>query len=161
MPTKGLFTSDHLPSIAGINANNMIGLAISPFEEDLSFFQRLFDDAGWKLLTARTRRQAVAELSRSRIAVVICECHLIDGNWKDVLSRLASILNPPRLIVVSRRSDDELWTEVLNMGGFDLLMAPLQEMEVARAVGSALVDWMEEQRHGQVRWQPSRHVRTT
>ena len=75
-----------------------------------------------------------------------------------MLSQFASILNPPRLIVVSRRSDDELWTEVLNMGGFDLLMAPLQEMEIARAVGSALGDWIEEQRHGPVRWQLSRHV---
>jgi DNA-binding response OmpR family regulator len=161
MPTKGLFISDHLPSIAGINSNDVIGLAISPLEEDLSFFQGIFDDAGWKLLTARTRRQAVVELNRSGIAVVICERHLIDGNWKDVLSRLVSILNPPRLIVVSRRSDDELRTEVLNMGGFDLLVAPLQEMEVAHAVGSALVDWIEEQGHGQVRWQPSRQVRTT
>jgi hypothetical protein len=118
MPAKGLFTSDHLP-FAVIDSQAVIGLAISPFEEDLSFFQHMFDDAGWKLHTARTRRQAVADLSHGPIAVVICERHLIDGNWKDVLSRLASILNPPRLIVVSHRSDDGLWTEVLNMGGFD------------------------------------------
>jgi hypothetical protein len=82
------------------------------------------------------------------------------SNWKDVLSRLASILNPPRLIVVSHRSDDELWTEVLNMGGFDLLRAPLHEMEAVHAVGWAVLDWMAQQRQGQVRWQP-RHVATT
>ena len=159
MPAKGLFTSDHLPS-AVIDSQAVIGLAISPFEEDLSFFQHMFDDAGWKLLTAHTRRQAVADLSHGPIAVVICERHLIDGNWKDVLSRLASILNPPRLIVVSHRSDEGLGTEVLNMGGFDLLRAPLHEMEVVHAVGSAVLDWMEQQRQGQVRWQP-RHVATT
>jgi DNA-binding response OmpR family regulator len=160
MPAKGLFTGEHLPSIAVIDSQAVIGLAISPFEEDLSFFQHMFDDAGWKLLTARTRRQAAADLSHGPIAVVVCERHLIDGNWKDVLSRLASILNPPRLIVVSHRSDDGLWTEVLNMGGFDLLSAPLQEVEVVHAVGSAVFDWMEEQRQGQVRWQP-RHVALT
>src|SRR5216683_6104394 len=124
MPAKGLFATDHLPSIAVIDSQAVVGLAISPFEEDLSFFQHMFDDAGWKLLSARTRREAVAELSHGAIAVVVCERHLIDGNWKDVLSRLASISNPPRLIVVSHRSDDGLWTEVLNMGGFDLLRAP-------------------------------------
>jgi len=160
MPAKGLFTSDHLPSIAGIDSQAVIGLAISPFEEDLSFFRHMFDDAGWKLLSARTRREAVAELSHGAIAVVVCEHHLIDGNWKDVLSHLASILNPPRLIVVSHRSDDELRTEVLNMGGFDLLSAPLQEVEVVHAVGLAVFDWMEEQRQGQVRWQP-RHLALT
>ena len=158
MPAKGLFTSDHLPSLV-IDSQAVIGLAISSFEEDLSFFQHMFDDAGCKLRTAHTRRQAVAELSHGPIAVVICERHLIDGNWKDVLSHVVSILNPPRLIVVSHRSDDDLWTEVLNMGGFDLLTAPLQEVEVVHAVGSAVLDWMEERRQGQVRWLP-RHAAT-
>ncbi len=160
MPAKGLFATDHLPSIAVIDSQAVVGLAISPFEEDLSFFQHMFDDAGWKLLSARTRREAVAELSHGAIAVVVCERHLIDGNWKDVLSRLASISNPPRLIVVSHRSDDGLWTEVLNMGGFDLLSVPLQEVEVVHAVGLAVFDWMEEKRLGQVRWQP-RHIALT
>jgi len=160
MPAKGLFATDHLASIAVIDSQAVVGLAISPFEEDLSFFQHMFDDAGWKLLSARTRREAVAELSHGAIAVVVCERHLIDGNWKDVLSRLASISNPPRLIVVSHRSDDGLWTEVLNMGGFDLLSVPLQEVEVVHAVGLAVFDWMEEKRLGQVRWQP-RHIALT
>ena len=160
MPAKGLFATDHLPSIAVIDSQAVVGLAVSPFEEDLSFFQHMFDDAGWKLLSARTRREAVAELSHGAIAVVVCERHLIDGNWKDVLSRLASISNPPRLNVVSHRSDDGLWTEVLNMGGFDLLCVPLQEVEVVHAVGLAVFDWMEEKRLGQVRWQP-RHIALT
>jgi DNA-binding response OmpR family regulator len=160
MPAKGLFATDHLPTIAAIDSQAVVGLAISPFEEDLSFFQHMFDDAGWKLLSARTRREAVAELSHGAIAVVVCERHLIDGNWKDVLSRLASISNPPRLIVVSHRSDDGLWTEVLNMGGFDLLSAPLQEVEVVHAVGLAVFDWMEEKRLEHVRWQP-RHIALT
>ena len=83
--------------------------------------------------------------------MVICERHLIDGNWKDVLSGLAPILNAPRMIVVSRLADNELWTEVLNMGGFDLLPAPLREVEVGYAVGAAWLDWMEERRHQQER----------
>ena len=153
MPTRELFTSANVPSLSVIDFNSVVGLAISPFEEDLLLFQRMFDDAGWELLTAHTRRQAMAELSRSGIAVVICERHLIDGNWKDVLSRLAPILNPPRLVVVARRSDPELWTEVLNMGGFDLLSAPLHEVEVAYTVGSAALDWIEAEQHD-VRRQP-------
>src|SRR6266852_3222460 len=143
MPTTGVFAGDHKRSLMGIDSHAVIGLAISPFAEDLLFFQNMFNYAGWKLLKARTRRQAGTELSREPIAVVICERHLIDGNWKDVLSRLAPILNPPRLIVVARRSDNVLWMEVLNMGGFDLLSAPLREVEVAHAVGSAVLDWME------------------
>jgi len=105
MPTKGSLTHDHLPSTPEIESQAVIGLAISPFEKDLTFLKRMFTSAGRKLLTANTRPQAMAELRRERIAVVLCERDLIDGNWKDILSLLASILNPPRLIVVSRRPD--------------------------------------------------------
>ena len=143
MPTKGSFTHDHLPSTPEIESQAVIGLAISPFEKDLTFLKRMFTSAGRKLLTANTRTQAMAELRRERIAVALCQRDLIDGNWKDILSLLASILNPPRLIVVSRRSDDELWIEVLNMGGFDVLHAPLKEAEVVYVVGTAVRDWME------------------
>ena len=145
MPTKDFSNDDYPPSTTEVDFQSIIGLAISPFEEDLSFLQRMFQDAGWKLLTAHKMAQAMEELSRERVAVVICERNLIDGNWKDVLSDLAAIWNPPRLIVVSRLADDELWIEVLNMGGFDLLSAPFREVEVAHAVGSAVLDWAEQQ----------------
>ena len=157
MPTKVIFTSGHLTSPTLIDPNPVIGLAISPFDEDLAFLQNIFDDAGWMLFTAHTCREAKAELKRDRMAVIICQCHLIDGNWKDVLSALAPILNPPRLIVVSRLADDELWTEVLDMGGFDLLAAPLREVEVAYSVGAAALDWMEAQKQIAVRWPVPSH----
>ena len=150
MPTKGFFAHDRLTSTEN-DHEAVIGLAISPFDEDLSFLQGMFQDAGWKLLTAHTKRQAMAELNREQITVVICERHLIDGNWKDVLSLLAAILNPPRLVVVSRLADAALWIEVLSMGGFDLISAPLREVEVIHAVGSAVLDWMEAQRQIQFR----------
>jgi DNA-binding response OmpR family regulator len=147
MLTKGIFTRPHLTSLTTIDPNPVIGLAVSPVDENLAFLQRIFDDSGWRLFTARTCREAKAELQRDRLAVIVCESHLIDGNWRDVLSALAPLLNPPRLIVVSRLADSELLTEILNMGGFDLLPAPLREVEVGYAVGSAWLDWMEERKH--------------
>ena len=147
MPTRDIFTRRHSTPLTVIDPNSLLGLAISPFEENLAFLQRLFNDAGWTLFTARTCREAKVELKRDGLAVVICERHLIDGNWRHVLSGLAPILNPPRLIVVSRLTDDELWTEVLNMGGFDLLPIPLREVEVGYSVGSAWLDWREQGRH--------------
>jgi DNA-binding response OmpR family regulator len=151
MPTKGNFTHNHLLSTVEIESQTVLGLAISQFAEDLTFLQRMFNDADRKLLTANTRTEAVAQLRHERIAVILCERDLIDGNWKDILSLLAPILNPPRLIVMSRRADHELWIEVLDMGGFDLLPAPLKEAEVVYAVGSAVLDWMEAQQRIQFR----------
>ena len=120
-------------------------LAIGPSAEDLSFLKRKFKEAHWKLYTASTYREALAELSRKRVAVVLCECQLPDGNWKDVLSRLAPMLDPPRLIVFSRNSNDGLWAEALNMGAFDLLATPFREAELVFTIGSAWLDWKGEQ----------------
>jgi DNA-binding NtrC family response regulator len=142
-------SSNPATRIQAIDANAVIGLAISQFDQDLSFLQRMFDDASGKLYTACTYREAMVELSRERVRVVLCERQLPDGSWKDVLGRLAPILDRPRLIVISRCADEGLWTEVLNMGGFDLLATPLQEVEVAYTVGSACADWIDErQRNG-------------
>jgi hypothetical protein len=45
---------------------------------------------------------------------------------RDVLSRLAPTLEPPRVIVVSHHADERLWAEVLSLGGFDLLATPFR-----------------------------------
>src|ERR1700737_3796150 len=119
-------------------------LAISSNEADLGFLRNMFDDSNWKLFTAQTYKEAMAQLSLERMPIVLCEGQLPDGNWKDVLSQLAPILNRPRLIVISRCADEKLWAEVLNMGGFDLLVTPFREEEVGFAIGSAWLDWKNE-----------------
>jgi len=126
-------------------------LAISPSVEDLSFLESKFKEAHWRLYTAGTYREALAELSKKRVPMVFSECQLPDGNWKDVLSRLAAMHERPRLIVFSRNVDDRLWAEVLNLGGFDLLEAPFREAELVFAIGSAWLDWKSEQEYRQSR----------
>jgi DNA-binding response OmpR family regulator len=121
--------------------NTVSSLAISPFREDLLFLEQKFQDADWKLCVAHTYREALIELGHVRVPIVICECQLPDGNWKDVLSRLAPMLDRPRLIVVSRHADERLWSEVLNQGAFDLLATPFREAELAFVIGSAWLDW--------------------
>lgn len=121
------------------------GLAISPSVEDLLFLESRFREAHWKLSMTATYREALAELGKKRLPVVLSECELPDGNWKDVLSRLARMRERPRLIVFSRHADDRLWAEVLNLGGFDLLATPFHEAELVFTVGSAWLNWKGEQ----------------
>jgi DNA-binding response OmpR family regulator len=120
-------------------------LAIGPSEEDLSFLTYRFKEAEWTLYTAHTYREALAELNWNRVPVVLCECPLPDGNWKDVLSQLAPMPDRPRLIVFSRHADEGLWAEVLNLGGFDLLATPFRDAELVFTIGSAWLDWKKEQ----------------
>jgi DNA-binding response OmpR family regulator len=134
-----------------LGPNTVSSLAISPFTEDLAFLEQKFQEADWKLYVARTYREALIQLSRVRVPIVLCECQLPDGNWKDVQSQLAPMLDRPRLIVVSRHADERLWTEVLNQGAFDLLATPFREAELVFAIGWAWLDWTGEQERHQSR----------
>ena len=127
-----------------IEASGVVSLAISQNERDLAFLQYMFDDANWTLYKARTYRAAMFQLSRNQVHVIICECQLPDGNWQDVLSHLAPWADRPRLIVISNHADERLWSEVLAMGGLDVLATPLKETELAYVIGSAWLDWKDE-----------------
>jgi DNA-binding response OmpR family regulator len=122
-------------------------LAISTSAEDLAFLKSRFKEANWKLHVASTYQEGLAELSRIRVPLILSECQLPDGNWKDLLSQLALVLERPRLIVFSRHADERLWAEVLNWGAFDLLATPFREDELAFTIGSAWLDWKDEQEH--------------
>jgi DNA-binding response OmpR family regulator len=101
----------------------------------------MFDDTNWKLSIARSFKEGMAQLDHEQIPIVICEAQLPDGSWKDVLSRLAHILEPPRLVVASHYAGERLWSEVLNLGGFDLLATPFREVAVGYSIDSAWFDW--------------------
>jgi DNA-binding response OmpR family regulator len=86
---------------------------------------------------AAGRRAGIHLMRRIRPWVAICDQTLDDGDWRDVLSDLQNEKEPPPLIVSSRAADDRLWAEVLNLGGYDLLVKPFIAAEVCRVVGMA------------------------
>jgi DNA-binding NtrC family response regulator len=45
------------------------------------------------------------------------------------------------LIVTDRLADERLWAEVLNLGGYDLLLKPFDPEELLRVVSSAWASW--------------------
>jgi hypothetical protein len=117
-------------------------LAILPDPGDQGSMRRIFDHSKWELRFARTLHEAQAALQDLRIGVVVCESCLADGRcWKDLLSHTAAMAPPPPLIVTDRLADDSLWAEVLNLGGYDLLMKPFDEGEVRRVVTLAWHCW--------------------
>jgi len=86
---------------------------------------------------AAGRRDAVSMARHIQPWVVICDQILADGDWRDLLMDLQAESEAPPLIVSSRIADDRLWAEVLNLGGYDLLMKPFLAAEVSRVVRMA------------------------
>src|ERR1019366_5630556 len=116
-------------------------LLISPFDEDHQHLRDILKHSNWQQHGSRTQREAFDFLRENVAPVIICESELPDGNWQDVLSRLALMRCPPLLVVTSRMADDHLWSEVLNMGAYNVLAKPLIMKEVFHVVGLAWMSW--------------------
>lgn len=108
-------------------------LIVSPDDQDHSSLRHILK-RHYQLHNASGRQDAVSFVRRYRPKVVICEQVLADGSWRDLLVDLQAEQDPPQLIVSSRVADNRLWAEVLNLGGYDLLMKPFSAPEVSHVV---------------------------
>lgn len=116
---------------------NITLLAICPNKEDRQSLKDILGRDRWTIQGAPTLREATTLLHRGP-SLILCEKDLPDGTWKDVFREARGLDNPPTFVVVSRLPDERLWAEVLNLGGFDVLLKPFEGTEVRRVMGMAL-----------------------
>ena len=116
-------------------------LLVSPFDEDHQHLSGILKHSNWQQFAARTQEECLNFLHENVTPVVICESDLPDGDWKEMLAHLNCMPCPPVLVVTSRMADDRLWSEVLNLGGYNVLAKPLNTTEVFHVVGVAWLAW--------------------
>lgn len=116
-------------------------LSIGPFDGDQRHLAEILRQANWRQHHVRTLAEALAFLKENPAPVAICEAELPDGTWKDVLAELGRMEYPPMLIVTSRLADEILWSEVLHLGGYNVLAQPIDKKEVVHVVGLAAHHW--------------------
>lgn len=129
---------------AGPFRSKPAALLVGPYEQDRISLGRIFQQQNWKLIAAGTLGSAIEYISQTRVPVVITEDDLPGSTWKDVLLKTRDLAHAPKLIVISRHPDEHLWSEVLNLGGHDLLTRPLSESQVRWVVGHAFETWQAE-----------------
>jgi DNA-binding response OmpR family regulator len=113
-------------------------LAIGTTAVEQEQLEHIFQDCGWILSHVRTRDDARAFLIPNPVRIVITEAESPGGTWRGILEDLSKQPDPPPLLVTSRFADDLLWSEVLNEGGFDVLVQPLETNEVMRVIAAAV-----------------------
>jgi FixJ family two-component response regulator len=89
------------------------------------------------LLEAGTLGETIQLLNGHPSAVLVCEAVLPDGAWTDLLRHAARLPVPAPVIVAAFQADNQLWMEVLNRGGYNLLPRPFTEREVFRVLSMA------------------------
>ena len=106
---------------------------------DREVLSDILDKSGCEVIWFGSVEEARPELGRKR-GIVVCERELPDGTWHDLLALTSGLNGKAPVLVASRVADENLWAEVLNCGGFDVLTKPFDSREVSRAVQIAVQD---------------------
>ncbi len=90
------------------------------------------------ILTASSCGEAAERLhDEPAVRLVLTDLALPDGSWFDVLNRVGDLSATVAVVVCARVADERLWTQVLEAGGFDVLVEPYQDREVHRILAAA------------------------
>jgi DNA-binding response OmpR family regulator len=76
--------------------------------------------------------------------VILCDRELAEIEWRDAVQTLSALPHRPMVILLSKVTDESLWSEVFRIGGFDILTKPLRAKEIRRVVNLALSYWRSE-----------------
>ena len=119
-------------------------LSISACSNDYDALRGILNDPVWQVTCATSLHQAIGCLCRDRPAAIISDSHLPDGNWRDLLSHIAALMDPPVLIVTAGSADQTLLAEVLALGGYCVLTKPFQADEIRRVLAGTWkhADWL-------------------
>ena len=98
------------------------------------------------LITRTTVTAALSALREAPIPIVLSDCDLTPGTWREMLEYVSVFPDPPLIIVTSRLADERLWAEALNLGAYDVLAKPFEATEVIRILSLAWQHWQD--RHG-------------
>jgi DNA-binding NtrC family response regulator len=129
----------HREDRAAISNIAVIGLAFT--DEDRRLLAGVCSRRQWNVLFADTCDQARAALDQLKAVVILCDRDLPGGEWREVVQVLASFPHRACVILTSRVVDDYLRNEVAQRGGYDVLLKPLREEDVVRAVRLAWSYW--------------------
>jgi DNA-binding response OmpR family regulator len=112
-------------------------LVVSPHKDDCMSVSKILQNPCWRIDQASCLDEARKRLQYQGASVILCERDLPDGSWKDLLPVLRELPGVASVVVISRHANDDLWSDVLSSGGYDVLPKPFDRRELVRVVGMA------------------------
>src|SRR5579859_2664598 len=98
----------------------------------------IFKMMDWQLTRVPSLRIAFRHVPFTPITHVLFEHRSVDASgWIEALGVIHALPHSPQFILTSRLGDERLWAEVLNRGGYDMLIQPYESLEVTRVVMAA------------------------
>jgi len=95
------------------------------------------ESCGIEVLPVCNCNEARRMLEAQPVQAVVTDAVLHDGDWRRVLEIVEQGRRRIEVVVCSRLGDPKLWLDVLEQGGYDVLVQPYQREEIKRIVEAA------------------------
>jgi DNA-binding NtrC family response regulator len=125
----------------GAQAAQVTVVCLVADHNDRRLLANLSFDNGWIMHFVDSSAEAQAASAKLGVPVILYDRDLPSGDWRDIVSLLASSSCPTCVILISRVADDHLWEEVIRRGGYEVLSKPLRPEEVVRMIKLAWSFW--------------------
>jgi hypothetical protein len=119
------------------DSQSVRALLVSPFQDDCLELHQIFGQNNWSLFEAQSYNEALDFFTKDRVPIVICNPLSSGGDWKDLVSHLAPVPQPPRVFVISATVDRALEMKVSEQAEGNVLTKPFDGEEVTRKILSA------------------------
>jgi CheY-like chemotaxis protein len=113
-------------------------LIVSMSLDDRLVLEALGRQYAWELRFTSSPRESFNLAAQSHFDLILCDRSQYGYPWREVMERLASISRRSCILLVSPVSDDYLWGNVLQHGGYDVLIRPLHEKAVLHSIDAAV-----------------------
>lgn len=110
-------------------------LFVTPFQHDGKAVAGMLNDISIPVVRAASLADAAAKLNARRFGVVLCEAHLEDGTWLNLLE--ITKIQGIELVVTDAFADARFWAMAINLGAYDMLAQPFHRTEVRRVLAGA------------------------
>ncbi len=131
---RSAWLTTHMGEAASETSSLMIVLAD---QQERRTLETIVAPCHWTVYRATSCEEAIRFARYTRPRVLVCDADLPDGGWRRIWKALSIGPRAPLLIVASRNADERLWSEVLNAGGYDVLLKPFHAEEVVWAIHCA------------------------
>lgn len=115
---------------------------------DAATLRTILSQPDWDLMCAADWEYAARLVTVGRASVVLLDRDSVAGDWRTALARLAAANRSASVMLVSRVSDDYLWNEIIQAGGYDVVAKPFRKHELLTAIHFALRQSRAAKAHG-------------
>ncbi|MFT6273918.1 MAG: two-component system repressor protein LuxO [Halioglobus sp.] len=102
-----------------------------------AIYKAYLEGTDYKLASVETLASAHASLGAFNPDIVLLDVELPDGNGMDFLAELASMDDPPKVIVMTAHGTSDMAVKAIQQGAFDFLTKPFDAARLQVTLGNA------------------------